>query len=213
MNVADLDGGRKGPIVLILGWPLRTVLKTMSLRNVTLVGHSMGGAVALRYAARFRSRVSKLVVAEPAPPRFVYGPNPTALTAGLAGLISGYAQDRSQVVRASTKTFFSSLADVTTDPFLQFFEHQGLDQASLVVSSRAGLIALRDTHLTSDLAHITVPTRVFHAIHDQIVPYGHGQAVAVSIRNAPLVTSTTAAHGLYVDERDKFHRELLAFAR
>ena len=117
--VADLDGGRKGTVVLVPGWPLssimlenttlfladrgyravaldlrgfgesdapygpygydvwcsdiRTVLKTMGLRDVTLVGHSMGGAVALRYAARFRSRVSRLVVAEPAAPRFVFG--------------------------------------------------------------------------------------------------------------------------------------------
>ncbi|HEX8488736.1 MAG TPA: alpha/beta hydrolase [Propionibacteriaceae bacterium] len=258
VNVADLNGGRKGTIVLIPGWPLsstmlenttlfladrgyravaldlrgfgrsdapyapygydvwcediRTVLRTMSLRDVTLVGHSMGGAVALRYAARFRSRVSKLVVAEPAAPRFVYGPKSADLAAGLAGLISGYASDRSQVVRALTKTFFSTHTDVTTDPFLQFFERQGLDQASLV-ASRAGLIALRDTDLTPDLPRISVPTRVFHATHDQIVPYDHGQAVAEAVPHARLVTFTTAGHGLYIDERDKFHRELLDFAR
>ena len=126
----------------------------MSLRDVTLVGHSMGGAVALRYAARFRSRVAKLVVAEAAAPRFVFGPHSADLAAGLDGLISGYAQDRSQVVRALTKTFFSTHTDVTTDPFLQFFERQGLDQASLQ-ASRAGLIALRDTDLTPDLARIS----------------------------------------------------------
>jgi non-heme chloroperoxidase len=256
--VADLDGGRKGTVVLVPGWPLssimlenttlfladqgfravaidlrgfgmsdapyapysydvwcsdiRTVLRTMDLRDVTLVGHSMGGAVALRYAARFRSRVSKLVVAEPAAPRFVHGPRSADLAAGLAGLIEGYATDRSQVVRALTKTFFSTHTDVTTDPFLQFFERQGLDGASLV-ASRAGLLALRDTDLTSDLARITVPTRVFHALHDQIVPYDHGQAVAAAIRHARLVTFTTAGHGVYVDERDKFNHELLAFAR
>lgn len=258
VHVADLDGGRKGTIVLVPGWPLssimlenttlfladqgfravaldlrgfgqsdapygpygydvwcsdiRTVLKTMNLRDVTLVGHSMGGAVALRYAARFRSRVSKLVVAEPAAPRFVYGPKSADLTAGLAGLIEGYATDRSVVVRALTKTFFSTHTDVTTDPFLQFFERQGLDGASLV-ASRAGLYALRDTDLTADLARITMPTRVFHAVHDQIVPYDHGQAVAAAVKNARLVTFETAGHGVYIDERDKFNAELLAFAR
>lgn len=257
VNVADLDGGRKGTVVLVPGWPLnstmlenttlfladkgfraialdlrgfgksdapyspynydvwcediRTVLSAMSLRDVTLVGHSMGGAVALRYAARFRSRVGRLVVAEPAAPRFVYGPNSADLAAGLAGLISGYAQDRSQVVRALTQTFFATHTDVTTDPFLQFFERQGLDQASLQ-ASRAGLIALRDTDLTPDLPHISVPTRVFHALNDQIVPYDHGQAVAAGIHNARLVTFTTAGHGLYIDEREKFNHELLAFA-
>ena len=257
VNVADLDGGRRGTVVLVPGWPLnstmlenttlfladrgfravaldlrgfgksdapyspygydvwcadiRTVLKAMSLHDVTLVGHSMGGAVALRYAARFRSRVAKLVVAEAAAPRFVFGSHSADLAAGLDGLISGYAQDRSQVVRALTRTFFSTHTDVTTDPFLQLFERQGLDQASLQ-ASRAGLIALRDTDLTPDLARISIPTRVFHALHDQIVPYDHGQAVAAAIDNARLVTFTTAGHGLYIDEREKFHRELLAFA-
>lgn len=190
---------------------IRAVLRAMSLHDVTLVGHSMGGAVALRYAARFRSRVGRLVVAEPAAPRFVYGPHSAELAAGLAGLISGYAADRSVVVRALTKTFFSTHTDVETDPFLQFFERQGLDQASLP-ASRGGLIALRDTDLTDDLKRITIPTRVFHALHDQIVPFDHGQAVAAAIRGARLVTFATAGHGVYIDERDKFHRELLAAA-
>jgi non-heme chloroperoxidase len=257
VNVADLDGGRKGTVVIVPGWPLastmmdnttlfladrgfravaldlrgfgesdapyapygydvwcediRTVLRTMGLRNVTLVGHSMGAAVALRYAAQFRSRVRRLIVAEPSAPRFVYGPKSAELAAGIAGLISGYAEDRTQVVRALTKTFFSTHTDVTTDPFLQFFERQCLDQASLV-ASRAGLIALRDTDLTPDLARISMPTRVFHALHDQIVPYDHGQAVAAAIPHARLVTFRTAGHGVYIDERDKFNREVLAFA-
>lgn len=256
VHVADLDGGRKGTVVLVPGWPLssimlekttlfladqgyravaldlrgfgesdgpygpygydvwcadiRTVLRTMGLRDLTLVGHSMGGAVAIRYASRFRSRVTRLVVAEPAAPRFVYGPRSAELAAGLADLVEGYATDRSVVVRALTKTFFSTHTDVTIDPFLQFFERQGLDQASLP-ASRAGLYALRDTDLTADLARIRIPTRVFHALHDQIVPYDHGQAVAAAIRGARLVTFTTGGHGIYVDERDKFHRELLAF--
>lgn len=258
VHVADLDGGTKGTIVLVPGWPLssimlenttlfladqgyravaldlrgfgesdapygpygydiwcsdiRTVLRTMDLHHVMLVGHSMGGAIALRYAARFRTRVTKLVAADPAAPRFVYGSQSADLAAGLAGLIEGYATDRSVVVRGLTKVFFSTHTDVATDPFLQFFERQGLDGASLV-ASRAGLYALRDTDLTSDLPRITMPTRVFHARHDQVNPYDHGVAVAAAVKGAQLVTFETAGHGIYIDERDKFHRELIRFAR
>jgi non-heme chloroperoxidase len=258
VNIADLNGGRRGTVVFVPGWPLastaleynqlfladhgyraialdlrgfglsdapygpygydvwardiQTVLEALSLRDVTLVGHSMGGAVALRHAARFGSRIGKLVVAEPAAPRFVYGPHSADLTAGLAALISGYATDRTVPVRNLTKNFFSTHTDVTTDPFLQFFERQCLDQASLP-ASRAGLIALRDDDLTDDLARIKVPTRVFHAINDKILPLDHGQAVAAGIRNARLVTFATAGHAVYVDERDKFNAELLSFIR
>ncbi len=258
VNVSDLNGGRRGTVVFVPGWPLastaleysllfladhgyraialdqrgfglsdapygpynydvwardiRTVLQALSLRDVTLVGHSMGGAVALRHVARFGGRVSKLLVAEPAAPRFVYGANSAALAAGLEALISGYATDRTVPVRDLTKNFFSTHTDIATDPFLQFFERQCLDQASLQ-ASRGGLIALRDDDLTGDLARIKVPTRVFHAINDKILPLDHGQAVAAGIRGAKLVTFATAGHAVYVDERDKFHAELLKFIR
>ena len=188
------------------------VLQALSLRDVTLVGHSMGAAVALRHAARFGSRVGKLVLAEASAPRYVYGPHSADLAAGLAGLIDGYATDRTATVRALTANFFATHTDITTDPFLQFFERQCLDQASLQ-ASRAGLIALRDTDLTSDMARVSVPTRVFHAINDKILPLDHGQAVAAGIRGAKLVTFAEAGHAVYVDERDKFHAELLSFIR
>jgi non-heme chloroperoxidase len=258
INIADLNGGRRGTVVFVPGWPLastaleysllfladhgyraialdqrgfglsdapygpygydvwardiRTVLERLSLRDVTLVGHSMGGAVALRHAARFGGRIGKLVVAEPAAPRFVYGPHSADLATGLDALISGYATDRTVPVRDLTKNFFATHTDVATDPFLRFFERQCLDQASLP-ASRAGLIALRDEDLTDDLARIKVPTRVFHAINDRILPLDHGQAVAAGIRDARLVTFATAGHAVYVDERDKFHAELLKFIR
>ena len=257
VHVADIDGGRRGTVVLVPGWPLAsttleyttlfladhgyraialdlrgfgrsdapygpydydvwardilTVLRTLSLRNVTLVGHSMGAAVALRHAARYGSRIGRLVLAEASAPRFVYGPHSADLAAGIAGLISGYAEDRTAVIRALTKTFFATHTDVATDPFLQFFERQCLDQASLQ-ASRAGLVALRDTDLVPDMARVSVPTRIFHAVHDQIVPFDHGQALAAGIRNARLITFDKAGHGVYVDERDKFNDELLAFA-
>lgn len=256
VNVADVDGGRRGTVVLVPGWPLASttyeytslfladhgyravaldlrgfgksdapyqpysydvwahdilqVLRALSLRDVTLVGHSMGGAVALRHAARYGSRVGKLVLAEASAPRFVYGPHSADLAAGIAGLISGYATDRTAVIRGLTKDFFATHTDVTTDPFLQFFERQCLDQASLQ-ASRAGLVALRDTDLVPDLARVSVPTRIFHARNDTIVPYDHGEALAAGIRDARLVTFEHAGHGVYVDERDRFNRELLAF--
>ncbi|MET0695393.1 MAG: alpha/beta hydrolase [Propionibacteriaceae bacterium] len=256
VNVSDLNGGRRGTVLLVPGWPLssktleytslfladhgyraialdqrgfgesdapygpygynvwaadiQTVLKTLSLRNVTLVAHSMGAAVAIRHVARYGNRIGKLVVAEAPVPRFVYGPHSADLAAGLAGLISGYATNRAATIRDLTKNFFATHTDIDNDPYLQWFERQCLDEASLP-ASRAGLIALRDTDLTSDLAKVSVPTLVIHAINDKVVPLDHGQAIANGIRNARLLTFATAGHAVYVDERDRFNAELLRF--
>jgi len=254
--VQDANGGRRGTIVFVPGWPLASgtfeqqllffadrgyraigldlrgfgksdapygpynynvwaedilkVLQALSLRNVTLVGHSMGAAVALRHAARYGSRVGKLVLAEASAPRFVYGPNAAALATAINGLITGYAENRAATVRALTANFFATHTDIETDPYLQWFERQCLDEASLP-ASRAGLIALRDTDLIPDMTRVRVPTRIFHAINDKVVPYDHGQALAAGIRNARLITFEKAGHVVYIDERDKFNSELLDF--
>ncbi len=254
--VQDSNGGRRGTIVFVPGWPLSSqtleqqllffadhgyraigldlrgfgksdapygpygydvwakdilkVLEALSLRHVTLVGHSMGAAVALRHAARYGSRVGRLVLAEPAAPRFVYGPHSADLATALAGLIDGYATNRAAVIRALTANFFATHTDIDHDPYLQWFERQCLDEASLP-ASRAGLIALRDTDLTSDLPRVSVPTLVIHAINDKILPLDHGQAVARGIRNARFVTFEHAGHAVYVDEPDTFNSTLLSF--
>ena len=186
------------------------MLKALSLRHVALVAHSMGAAVAVRHAARYGNRINRLVLAEAPAPRFVYGPQSSDLAAGLAGLITGYATNRAATIRELTKNFFATHTDIDNDPFLQWFERQCLDEASLP-ASRAGLIALRDTDLTRDLAEVAVPTLVIHAVNDKILPLDHGQAVADGIPNARLLTFAHAGHAVYVDERDRFNSEVLRF--
>mmetsp|Transcript_26936 Transcript_26936/g.33046 ORF Transcript_26936/g.33046 Transcript_26936/m.33046 type:complete len:269 (+) Transcript_26936:2-808(+) len=45
--------------------PLHTFLETHEIRNATLVGHSLGGYLAARYALRHPERISRLVLASP----------------------------------------------------------------------------------------------------------------------------------------------------
>jgi len=44
---------------------LRRTLRTLHLRNVVLVGHSLGALIATRYAATYRREVSRLVIVSP----------------------------------------------------------------------------------------------------------------------------------------------------
>lgn len=44
---------------------LRRTLRALRLRDIVLVGHSLGALVATRYAARFRREISRLVIVSP----------------------------------------------------------------------------------------------------------------------------------------------------
>lgn len=50
------------------------------------------------------------------------------------------------MIRALTANLFGTHTDVTTDPFLQFFERQCLDQASLQ-ASRGGLTGPHESEI------------------------------------------------------------------
>ncbi len=54
---------------------VRAVIETLQLRNITLAGHSTGGAIAVRYMARHRGHgVSKLVLCAAAAPSLIQRP-------------------------------------------------------------------------------------------------------------------------------------------
>ena len=58
-------------------------------------------------------------------------------------------------------------------------------------------------------ARVKVPTRVFHAINDKIVPLDHARAVTAGIRGARLVTLAASGHAVHVDEADRSDAEFI----
>jgi pimeloyl-ACP methyl ester carboxylesterase len=254
--VHDLDGGSRGTILFVPGFPLpgdaweyqllffaeqgyralaldqrgfgrssapfgamsydvwaadiEAVLRSLRIDRAALVGHSMGGAIALHHAARFGDRLSHLVLAAPAAPKYVSGPRAADIAAALEGLITGFATDRPATVAGIAAGFFDTHTDPVTDPLLQQFVRQGVDLAS-PQGSRAALTQLRDVDLTPDLARVRTPTLVLWGADDKLVPLDHVQTVAAGIRNAGLVQFRHSGHGLYVDETDRFNQTVLSF--
>jgi pimeloyl-ACP methyl ester carboxylesterase len=52
---------------------------------------------------------------------------------------------------------------------------------------------------------------IFHGVHDKIVPLAIGEQALQLLKNAYLVRFENSGHGLFVEEREKFNRELVAF--
>ena len=190
---------------------LKQVLETLDLKEVTLVGHSMGGAVALNFVAKNMSeRVSKLVLVGAATPSFIRRPGfPQGLgSRDVDDLMELCEKDRAQLNENFGKIFFKN-EDTVSKKMAEWYFSMGMEaspQATL-----ACLATLRDTDLRGALSRVNIPTLVFHSPQDKICPFALGQATVAGIKGARMVEFENSGHGLFYEEKEKFNQELIAF--
>jgi non-heme chloroperoxidase len=190
---------------------IKKVLETLDLRDVTLAGHSMGGAISLHYIARHKSeRVSKLALFGAAAPSFTkrkdfpHGVEPSVVD----GFIEACYNDRAKLNADFGKIFFRS-ENAVSAKLADWFQNMGM--AASPHATAACLLALRDSDLREELSRITVPTAIFHATKDKICPFELAEAMAAGIKGAKLIRFENSGHGLFYEEKDKFNTELMSF--
>jgi non-heme chloroperoxidase len=188
---------------------VRYVIDALKLQNITLAGHSYGGAISIRYMARYNGYgVSKLaLIAAAAPsvtqrPDFPYGIPKDQLTK----LIEETYNDRPKMLKSLDDLFFYQHV---TDPFADWFFQLGLEAAGN--STAKVIVSFRDENLFSDLGKIRVPTLILHGIHDKVCLPQLAAAQKAGIQNSKLVWFENSGHGLFWEERDKLNEELIRF--
>ncbi|MED2974872.1 alpha/beta hydrolase [Fictibacillus sp. B-59209] len=179
---------------------IRTVVGTLQLENFTLVGHSTGGAIAIRYMSRYNGYgVSQLVLVDAAAP--------TGFTAETANnFLKEALNDRPKMMQDVTDGFFFQYV---TRPFSDWFFQMGLQAAGW--STAAVIVLLRDENLNEDLPKIVAPTLIIHGIHDKVIPFSQAQELNQKIRNSKLVPFQYSGHGPFWEERGRFNQLLAQY--
>lgn len=179
---------------------IRTIVSTLQLTNFTLVGHSTGGSIAIRYMSRYNGYgVSKLVLVDAAAP--VGFTTETADT-----FLNEALNDRPKMMQNVIDTFFFQYI---TGPFSDWFFQMGLQAAGW--STAAVIVLLRDEQLYNDLPKIAAPTLIIHGIHDKVIPFTQAQELNQKIANSQLVPFQYSGHGAFWKEREKFNELLIQF--
>ena len=191
---------------------IKKVLDKLEINNAVLGGFSMGGSIAVRYAARDNgTRISKLALFGAAAPIWTQRDDfqfnlPKSAVDDLIALNN---KDRPKLLSNFAKIFSA------TETSLNKGIGAWLTGINLSASSYATaqcLIALRDTDLRADLAKITIPTLIMHGKKDKICSFDLAEQMKASILNSHLVVFENSGHSLFLEETHKFNEELIKFA-
>lgn len=190
---------------------VRCVVEALELDGFTLLGHSTGGAIAIRYIARYKdfSGVSKLILCAAAAPSlikrsyFPYG----LKREEIENIIKETYKDRPQMLRNFGKTFFYKKI---TKAFSDWFFCLGLQAAGWSTAAIANTW-IEEEGLFQDMKEICVPTLILQGVHDKVVLPELSKEQKNLIQNSRLVKFEKSGHGLFYDERDKFNREVINF--
>jgi non-heme chloroperoxidase len=178
------------------------VIQSLQLQNITLVGHSMGGAISIRYMARHNGfGVSKLVL--------VAAAAPIGFTKEVAAqLYTQGSNDRPIMLEGVGDLFFFQYI---SQPFSDWFFSMGLEAANW--STLKSILSLRDETVQYDLGKVAVPTLIIHGVHDKVIPFSQSRIVNQTIPNSKVVPFTYSGHGAFWEERNKFNQELEVFIK
>jgi non-heme chloroperoxidase len=187
----------------------------LDLKNAIHIGHSTGGGVAIRYAARAdKSRVAKVVLISAVTPFMLQAPtNPDGVPMSVFDEIrEGTATNRAQYYQDFTLPFYgynregAHVKQAVRDNWWR----QGMTGAAN--AHYFGIAAFSETDFTDDLKNMDLPVLVLHGEDDQIVPYQVGGARTIKLlKHGQLISYPGFPHGMSVTESATINADLLAF--
>jgi pimeloyl-ACP methyl ester carboxylesterase len=194
-------------------------IKKLKLKNVTLVGHSMGGQISISFALNYKDQISNLVLVAPA--------GFETFTMADIELIKKLVSPEmiykisDQQVRLNYQINFYKMPleaeSMITDRRAIKNDEEFFNHCSVVSNSLLGLL---NAPVFNRLKEITIPTMVLFGLEDSLIPNRSfhrlttkevAEVGATQIKNSKLVLIEKCGHFLQYEKPDKFNSEIISF--
>jgi len=196
---------------------LATLLEHLDLRDVVLVGHSMGTGEVTRYLGRYGSaRVAKAVLISPIPPYLLQADdNPEGVP---QSLFDGFAEAARADTPAWMKGFLDNFYNVSTlrGTLLSDQAYQASWNLAVTASATAAVACIQTwaTDFRDDLPKIDVPVLVIQGDADQVLPLDKtGRRLPGLIKDGRLVIVEGGPHAIAWTHASQVNSALLDFLR
>lgn len=186
-------------------------MDALGIQRAHVLGHSMGGAVALRLAAGWPERVLRLVLVAPAPPDMMRaGALATTLLRPLVPLFGLLYHSRS-FRRLTLRSAFHDPARMMTDEVLDGYWGPARVRGHLEALAR--LLADRRKDRPVDVRRVTAPTLILWGASDTWLRPALGERLTAQLPDARLVVLPQAGHLLPEERPEEFAAHVEAFLR
>jgi len=188
---------------------LHTFIKEKGLKDVTLVGWSMGAMVIWYYFKQFGAEnIKATVVVDQSPSDFRWEDWPYGFAdfEELCGIMSQMQTDRAGFVSEFIPAMFKN--PPSEEDFKWMFE-----EVTLLPECIAGAIifdeAVQDYRPVLD--KVTVPTLLCFERDEKIIPTAAGEYLRDNMSDARLIIFEDSGHCLFIEEADRFNQEVDQF--
>jgi non-heme chloroperoxidase len=194
---------------------LSAVLEALDLRDVTLVGFSMGGGEVASYCARYGvARLRSAVFASSVTPYMLHtkdNPEGPLSVKQAAQMAASLTTNKDAFYDGFVTEFFSAAGELKVSDDQRKAALDMCQQAGRA-AALACLGTLGHTDLREDLAKVSVPSLVIHGDGDQTVPFeGSGKRTHEALAGSRLHVIAGGPHGINVSHADEFNEVLLKF--
>jgi non-heme chloroperoxidase len=196
---------------------LAMIIEQLDLREVALVGHSMGCGDISRYLSRYGTdRVARAALVAPTTPFILKtADNPEGLDKSVFdNIVTELGRDRPRFLAAGAPAFFGTKGPNSPISQEMIQWAVGLFLPASPRAMTAMIRAMSETDLREDMHAFAMPTLIIHGDADQSAPIDlTGRRTAQAISGSQLKVYEGAAHGLFITEKDRLNGDLLAFIR
>jgi pimeloyl-ACP methyl ester carboxylesterase len=186
-------------------------LDALGIEKASVLGHSLGGAVAMHLAVRFPDRVEKLILVDSASDSETRrGVRSARLSRPLLPVVAVFTVQNRRFRRMSLRSGFYDPALITPEIMEGYITPTRIRGH---LRSLGNLMVDRRRDPALDPAAITQPTLIIWGAADRWLPATHGRRLQALIPNSRLVVIERAGHLVLEEQPEESARAIRGFLR